>query len=276
MTSKVIIITAGTAVTLPADWNPSANTIEVWAGGYSGTHSSAADGGGPGGGYALISNFGSPSTSYTINIGAGGSASVSLQSGGSTWLSNTGSAPTSTSQGVLAASFSGSAIGNTTYAGGAGGAGASAGSNRTGGGGGGAAGPTGVGNNGSSAVTSTGGAGGSGSSGAGGAGGSGDSGTGPGNGVAGAQYISTSNTITGTGLTVLSPGTTAGSGGGGGGSSYNDEAIGGDGGLYGGGGGGGNYNAIDIVVSNGGAGGNGVLILTYTPLTGSSNFFPFF
>ena len=161
-TVKTIIITAGTSVTLPSDWNPTSNTIEVIGGGYSGSY--GGGGGGPGGSYAIVNNFGNPSTSYTISIGPGGSAATSLQSGSSTWLSNTGSAPTSTSQGVLATSGAGSSIGDTTYAGGSGGAGTGT-TNKNGGGGGGAAGPTGAGNTGSAG----GGAGGSGSAGSGGA-----------------------------------------------------------------------------------------------------------
>ena len=50
MSKKVIIITAGTAVTLPAVWNPSNNTIEVIGGGgsYNASNTGVGSSGQPG------------------------------------------------------------------------------------------------------------------------------------------------------------------------------------------------------------------------------------
>ena len=265
----VAIITAGTAVTLPSNWNTANCSIEVIGGGqgggyYDSTGTGRSGTGGIGGSYAKIVNFGAASTSYTISIGSGTTGgSTTPPPGGNTWLSSTGSAPTSTSQGVLAGggNYGAVSIGSTTYIGGGGGAKNSL----SGGGGGGAAGPNGAGINGSAAVSSvTGGTGGNGDNGSGGAGGVGSTGSAdPGPGAAGTEWTVTTNTISGTGLTLLSPSSTAGSGGGGGGGASNWETFGGDGGLYGGGGGGGSYNSAYASSSNGGTGQNGIIVLTW-------------
>lgn len=263
MAVKVIIITGGTAVTLPADWNSSNNSIEVIGGGAGGARRTATAGGagGPGGGYAKITNFGTANQSLTIRIGtggAGGSTAVGL--GVNTWISNTAVAPTSTTQGALArgGGQATTQIGATTFLGGSGGARSvfNGTGNDNGGGGGGAAGPTGAGVNGVAATSGGGGAGGRGSQTAGGLGGAANN-----NGSSGAQYTATTTTISGTNIITVA---TAGAGGGGGGSSGSVGGQGGAGGLYGAGGGGGSYTGGDAVGYNGGGGRGGMIVLTYT------------
>ena len=265
LVKQVAIITAGTSVTLPSSWNPANNTIEVIGGGQGGQDGRTNSGGigGIGGSYAKIINFGSPSNSYTISIGHGSSDAASKISAGNTWFSNTGSAPTSTTQGVLAAGGGQiqSSIGIITFNGGSGGSGGT-GSLVGGGGGGGAAGPNSNGNNGSNA-TGDGGAGGQGDGTFGGAGGATDTGGGPYIGSAGSEWTVSNTSISGTGLSLLPVASTAGSGGGGGGGSGTAGDSGGIGGNYGAGGGGGSWNNIDVTSYPGASGTNGLIVLTW-------------
>jgi hypothetical protein len=264
MPIKVIIITAGTQITLPSDWNSGNNSIECIGGGGGGSfrNASAGGSGGTGGGYAKLVNFGSPGQSLTISIGTGGagSSTTSTTNGGNTWVSNTGSAPTSAAQGVLArgGGQATTQVGTLTYLGGAGGAAWNSTNYDSGGGGGGAAGLSGAGLAGGDGQSDAyGGDGGAGSSARGGV----TAGNTAGN--AGAQWQATTNAITGTGLTVLSAGATAGAGSGGGGLGGTNYTISGyAGGLYGGGGGGGNYSGAGGGWA-GGAGRPGLIVLTY-------------
>jgi hypothetical protein len=142
MADTVVILTSGTSWTVPADWNPAANTIEAIGGGAAG----GATVGGAGADYAKVSNQ-SLSGSITIAIGAAG---TSGGNGGDTTFGS-----------ILLAKGGGSSstdIGSTTYAGGtgnaAGGGGGAAGLNGAGGNAPGAAG--GMGDNGTVAADTSG------------------------------------------------------------------------------------------------------------------------
>jgi len=173
-------ITSGVSYTLPSNWNPSNNLVECIGGGGNGNSGASGAGppgnGGPGGGYASVTN---------LNIAAGTTMTVSSGIAADTWISSTGSAPTSTSQGVLAqgGSSGSTQIGSVTYTGGTAGpyGGGAAGPNGNGAGNvgdagyGGAAGslPSGTGGSGTEYGSyGSGGGGGYGSSSAGGTGGS--------------------------------------------------------------------------------------------------------
>lgn len=264
MPIKVLIITAGTQITLPADWNASDSSIECIGGGGGGSYRNASAGGtgGTGGGYAKITNFGSPGQSLTISVGAGGagSSATTNTNGGNTWVSNTGVAPTSTAQGVLArgGGQTTAQIGTTTYLGGAGGASWNSANYDSGGGGGGAAGPSGAGAAGAAGQSDAyGGDGGAGSMGRGGGTAAGVAGNN------GAQWQVTTSTISGTGLSILAAGSTAGAGSGAAGLGGTNYTITGyAGGLYGGGEGGGNYSGSGGGWA-GGPGRSGVIVLTW-------------
>jgi hypothetical protein len=248
--------------TSPGTWNSANNKIECIGAGAGGGGSSASDtpwpGGGGGGGYSAITNFSFAApgtTTATYQIGSGGAGgivtTVGLDGGvgGDTWFNattlagssvgahgggslNNGSGSLATPAGGLGGSVTG-AQGTTKLAGGAGGAGGSGTGN--GGGGGGSAGPSGAGGAGVVGPTSTGGSADNGTV-AGGAKGS--------NGNSGTEFDGTHG---------------CGSGGGGGA----NAAAGKTGGLYGGGGGGGSTSTVDV---NGGAGAQGIVVLTWTPL----------
>ena len=123
----VYLTTTGANVpwTVPAWWNSADNEIEMIGGGSGG----GAAGGGTGGAYSKLTNFpATPGATLTYRIGAGGAAGAA---GEDTWISNTGSAPTDTSEGGLAkgggapsgntggtGGTTASGIGDTKYAGG--------------------------------------------------------------------------------------------------------------------------------------------------------------
>jgi hypothetical protein len=266
--------------TSPSDWNNSANTIEcIGAGGSGGTFvqtSSARGDGGGGGAYAIINNFtfALPGiTTATYQVGIGGS-SVSLvgggaspgNAGGNSWFNNSsypgagsdnsqcaaqGGSAGGTSGVNAAGGAAGSSWGQTAFSGGQGGAATA--SNSAAGGGGAAGNVTtgGAGTNASSAGATAGGqANGTGASGGAGATGSNSTSITGGTGGSGTEYG------------------TAGSGGGGGGgrntsTTNGAQAIGGSGGAYGGGGGGAVESGAKDATS--GAGGNGLIVITYTP-----------
>lgn len=247
--------TGANTYTVPADWNSSSNLIEAVGGGGNGAQGSGSRAGGHGGTYASVTNI-SLSGSVNYNISAG--------STGDTWISNTGVAPTGTTEGPLAKPALNSTtgcIGSVVFAGGtAGSAGASSD------GGGGAAGPGGKGGNGgvSAGVNSGGGGGGAGSTAAGSDGSAPTGGTGgaTGGGAGGAGSPSSpASGGNGTAGTNWSTPSSKGSGGGGGGGRGLGSNQGGDGGLYGGGGGG--------LSSTGGLragnGAQGILRISYTP-----------
>jgi len=224
-----VFLTSGTSYTTPANWNPSNNSIEIVSSGSKGGNvspvSQNAGSGGAGGGYAKLVNWGvAASTSLTVSFGANGVG---------TWISNTGSAPTTTAQGCFASAGTlATNIGTTTALGGNGSAGGPSVGYK--GAGGGAAGPNGAGSTplGGQAF-----------------GGSADGGT-----VAGGNAFSTGSSGTefdathgcggGTGSTVIANGL--------------DGSPGAD---YGGGGGGASGDAVSAWT--GGAGGAGLIVITY-------------
>lgn len=262
--------------TVPADWNSSNNSIETIASGGSGharSSSSVITTGAGGAAYSKITNLSlTPSGSVTFHLEAGGAAvtasgtNTSGNTGGDCWYNGTTLAGSSVGSkgGVKGATGSfvavnggaggdgASGVGSTKFSGGRGG-------NATGTpfdlatGGGGAAGPNGAGNNGgdSSAVQTTT-AGGSGDAGSGGAAGT----TGGGNGGNGTEFDASH-----------------GSGGGGGGSwTNNGTPPGGTGGAYGAGGGSitGGWDFVHGHTS--GAGGQGLIVMTYTVASGGARF----
>lgn len=100
-----ISLTSGTTWTVPSDFDPNSNTVECIEGGQDGTDghngskTQGGDGspGGRGGRFEGINNFQvNPGDVCTISIGANGA------SPGATWISKTGSAPTTASDGCLA------------------------------------------------------------------------------------------------------------------------------------------------------------------------------
>jgi hypothetical protein len=163
--TKWIIATASNAsFPVPADWNNSDNSVHAIGSTDGATDPGAVGGGGVGGGaWARTDN---------LTLTPGGTCRVQCAVGSDTYVSNTGSAPTSTSEGVLAkkgvtnsgitggaGGAAGSCIGNATASGGAGGAGQNA-ANGGGGGGGGAGGPFGDGADGGDGGSGLGGGGG--------------------------------------------------------------------------------------------------------------------
>jgi hypothetical protein len=252
---KRIVLTSGSAWTVPADWNAGNNSIEVIGGGGGGGANGRA--GGAGGGYSKITNLSlTPAGSVAYAIGAGGAQSAPGVTGGDTWFNGASLAASSVGAkggtgggdpvgGIGGAAASG--IGTTKFSGGNGGAGTTLGY-RGGGGGGGAGGPNGNGIVGSPApygaeLGGVGGVGGAGANGSGGAGGGANSAGRPGSQFNGSH----------------------GSGGGGGGGT--NGAAGGNGGLYGAGGGGGGFGFA------GGAGSNGIIVITYMPAQPSGSIY---
>lgn len=263
--------------TSPSDWNNSNNTIEcIGAGGSGGAASkntsNVATGGG-GGAYSLISNFSvaTPGTTQvTYRIGAGGAATsisngtVAGNAGEDTWWNNT-VFPGSGTDNIYCGAKGGQAgaAGAVTQNGGAGGVDTSGWgqTRRSGGsggtashssvatGGGGTAGNLSTGGNGVSSSTTNSATNGGQANGSGASGGTG--GTAGTNGGDGTEY------------------TAEGSGGGGGGTrqTVNSVVYGGDGGKRGGGGSGSvNYRTAGTPSAESGAGYDGIIIITYTPI----------
>lgn len=294
--SKRIFLTntSQTQWTVPADWNSSNNTIEVIGGGAGGNGGAVGSVyGGGGGAYSKIANLTlTPGASVTYRIGSGGASGNPSTAGGDTFFNRTaGSANTcADTSSVCAKGGSGSSsgtggdaasgIGTVKYSGGNGGLN----STNAGGGGGGAAGPRGNGGNGGSSTSSGGPGGGGGGGGSNAADNALTTGTNGGN-----NYVGYGAGIGG------SPGTNGfGGGGGGGGDSLADGGDGGNGtewgssygsgggggaaghdfngafpsgGLYGGGGAGKGNDAN----GSGGAGAQGLVVITYVPKSPNSN-----
>jgi hypothetical protein len=297
-----IYIISGTSWTVPSDWS-NTNTIETIGGGGGGQTANVnfSGSGGGGGGYSKTSDLAGLSGTVTIQVGSGGAAGTT---GGDTWFNGAtlGGSSVAAKGGQGAVNGSGGGGGaagsgvNGVYTGGAGGT--SSGNPYTGGGGGGAAGPNGNGGagGGPNNVTTDGAGGGGGNGGGsdgvspndtifGGNGGNGNGGTGGGAGDIGAGA---SDGTAGTGggggggkyLASYSGGNGAagsefdgthgsgGGGGGGGGRDFGASTAAGNGGAganYGGGGGGGGYPESGTAWGAGGTGGNGVIVITYTP-----------
>ena len=260
--TTTIFLTSGSSWTVPADWNPSNNSIHVIGGGASG----GGRYGGGGGAYSRINNI-SLTAGASITYAVGGTSGTTYFNGTSCGTASVCAVGGSGTSGGSASS----GVGAVRYSGGSGGTySASLG----GGGGGGAGGPSGNGgaggNSQSSGIAFYGGGGGGGANGGsngspnpagpnGGAGGS----PGGGNGGNAQQHGgSGSYPII---WTQTSNGATAGpSGGGGGGGSSRDTRIGtGGGASYGGGGGGGGTNGGGG--ATGGPGGQGIIVITYGP-----------
>jgi hypothetical protein len=296
-----IFIVSGTTWTVPADWNPSSNTIETIGGGGGGqtADTNFAGSGGGGGGYSKITNLVlTPGNSMTIQIGTGGAAG---QAGGDTWFNAVSLAASSVGAkgggggadnagGPGAAAAAG--VGATKYSGGNGGTQSSTPYGAAGGGG--AAGPDGNGSNGGHYVLSTGvyaGTGGGGNGGGsstaganpvdptGGAGGTAQDGTaggaggvqssspgqpgsrGSGGGGGARDGSAPANGAAGNGGDGVEFDPTHGSGGGGGGGGSNTSSAG-NGGAGGKYGGGGGGGAYPS--ATGGTGGDGIIVITYT------------
>jgi hypothetical protein len=281
MVDTVVFLTTTGANTWSVDpsWDSSANRVECIGAGETGraVYSVGQFRAGHGGTYASVTNL-------TLTPGGSASYNVSpaMAHGGTqvnTWLSNTGVAPTSTSEGALARPGQDSTTGNigtvvfaggTSPGGGSSGFGMGAGGAAGRGGKGGNASVNGVGNNyspggGGAGTTNAGGNASGATPGAGGA-------TGGGNGGAGVTNVSAvdgTNGAAGTSFTATLGGT-AGSGGGGG-CGQGVGRKGGDGGLYGGGGG----NIRSTGAGTTGVGAQGIIILTWTPIvaTGATHRF---
>jgi RHS repeat-associated protein len=269
VSQKVVVLTSGSSWTVPADFNPSANTIVLVGGGGSGggghdgasTQGRAGGSGGGGGEARILTNWNPGSkTSITYSIGTGGPGAAANTDGtdGGDTLWDSSNIANGGIHGQQSAATSGGPAGGAGGLGGSGGVGYNGGSGGAGGGrsgsvggkgagGGGAAGSNGIGANGADASSSTASAGGAGDNGLGGAGGVANGGPGG----AGSEI--------GGGI---------GSGGGGGGHN-STTTITGVGGLYGAGGGGGTGGASGSLPGGASAAGaQGVIVITYTPLTG--------
>jgi hypothetical protein len=256
----VIFLTVGnngTPWTVPANWNTTNNSIQCIGGGAAGrSNINFGDGrsGGGAGAYSAVQNLTlTPGSSIQFIVGAGGTVSMNnpANSGGDTWFNGATLASSSVgAKGGLGTDFTGGAGGAASSGVGtiklSGGSAPSTGSGAGGGGGGGAAGPNGNGADGLAHAGTAGGAGGNGDAGFGGSGGAQNA-----TGRAGAEF----DELHGAG------------GGGGGGQS---GVPGGSGGAYGagGGGGGGGSNGTH----DGGAGGNGLIVITYVPVPGTGLF----
>ena len=279
------------------------------AGTFFSTTSKTGGAGGGGGGYTAISNYsiGASSTISSIAIGAAGAAGSSAVAtsstggtGGSTTIPNPSGGTYSAAGGVGGSSSSSAGARNATagtggvganFTGGTGGTGAvstTAANGISGSGGGGAAGQNGNGATGGPAATSgTGGVGGGGGGNGGGSnasvstggnnsqgfgGGSGGGGAGRDGGGGGGGSIAGPGAAGTTGIDILK---TIGGGGGagaGGGNVSGGAAGASASGVIGGGGAGGALNNAGSR-SAAGAGGGGIIVITYTPLTATGNFF---
>jgi hypothetical protein len=292
--TNVIYLTSGTTWTVPADWNPANNSIEVIGGGGGGANgigNTNAGSGGGGGGYSKINNLAlTPGANVTVQVGTGGANGAAGANGTDTFFNGASCVGASAcakagAGGDTAGSHVGGAggaaasgVGSTKYSGGSGGNSSGGGS-----GGGGAAGPAGSGavGGGTTGIANNGGGGGGGAAG----------------GTAGGASLSTTNGAAGGnnylgsgGGAAGSPGTNGGGGGGGNGNGGAGRAGGagqswdsthgaggggggsgdcngcttpasGSGGLYGAGGGGGGGGAVGRL---GGTGAQGIIVITYT------------
>jgi len=255
-TTFVYLTTTGTnSWPVPADWNNSDNQIECLGSGANGTAggSGASGNGGGGGAYATVSNVTltpGGSASYTINVGSDtnfASVCIAKSASGTTGGQAASCTPsTGAFSGGNGGAGNGTAGSNTRRQGGSGGGAAFSASNGSNGVNGG----TGV----NTVAGNTGGAGGSPGGGAGGSpsGSAGTAGTPGGNGTGWSTPSSAG----------------AGGGGSGGGCPVNNvlgPQPGSAGGLYGGGGGGGCGNPT-FGAAAGGAGRQGIIRISYTPL----------
>ena len=121
MTTVYLTSASSSPWTLPGDW-PGSGQIEcigAGGGGNDGVGGVGGGGGGGGGAYAKTNSV-TIGSNPSFQVGVGGLNGPAGGNGTDTWLSNTGSAPTSTSEGCLADAGNGGTVG-TTSKGGAGG-----------------------------------------------------------------------------------------------------------------------------------------------------------
>jgi hypothetical protein len=252
-TPKVLRLTAvgQNAWTVPDDWNDTNNKIEVIGGGGAGSSGQNSGGGGGGGAYARIANLNlTPGAHVLYQVGEAGAKGFFGKPGGDTWFNSAVGFVPSCRSGISVCANGGQpgfshtggvggamakSIGATRYAGGngasTGGCDTCTGGSDDGDGGGGAAGPSGTGVSGIAL----------------GPGGAGDAGQGGAGGVHGCSQ----------GKPGAEWGIVGAGGGGGGGA---DDSWGCDGGFFGGGGGG---KGDDGLI--GGAGAQGLIVITYYP-----------
>ena len=282
-TIKRVELAAGTSYTLPEDWNPGANTIDLYGGGGGGVGLTQCHGGG-GGEHRRLTNFNAP-PGFVVNyaIGAGGTGLTGADGGDTTWSTVALARGGRGGAGTRAGGTGG--FGGVGHNGGDGGSGAtSIGS------GGGAGGPTGIGAFGLAGGAFNGGPGGGGAdfgfraflptSNNGSAGGMNSAGVGGGAGAAsfvpgsdgtagggggGGFGVSSGTTPATAGGNGSQAATGSGSGGGAGGEQNGTGAggKGGDGGRGGGGGGGGGWGNGGAASGRGGDGGQGFIVITY-------------
>jgi hypothetical protein len=300
---KILYILTGTSFVLPSDWNPNNNRIFLVGGGGSGgpSYNSASGGGGGGGGFTLVQNYAAPpGATVSYSIGSGGY----YANGGSTTWASTGYPSLFAGGGAQAPytvfpfNIAGTGGSGTTFNGGAGGTGVaytgSSSYTNGGGGGGGSGGPLGNGATGGNGFSSfsnfnaAGGGGGgngggsvgqNGTSNLGGAGGNNASGVGggsasgsysnPGSAGGGAsgntQNFVIGTLIPSTGSDIAGSFGTSGGAGGGGYTSGNNAVYDFANSANGAGGGGGGFNFGGTY--NPGQGGNGIIVVEYTPNT---------
>jgi len=226
------------------------------SGGQSSNYTSGTVGGGGAGGYQTGTTSLNPTLSYTVVVGAGGAAVTGT--GSTNTVGNNGS---NSQFGALTASVGGG-YGGYQSAAGTGGSGGGAGYIGTAG-----SGTSGQGNNGGS-FTGTPGPGNYAAAGGGGAGavGGSNSGNTGGNGGAGSASSISGSSVTyagggGAGGALTATAGSGGSGGGGAGGAYQSNGVNGTANTGGGGGASGAGNATNTVTS--GAGGSGVVIISY-------------
>ena len=267
-TTNSLLLSDGTAWTVPADWSSTNKIVLIGAGGGSsgvinGTPKRSGSGGG-GGGSVVITNLSltpGATINYTIGVGGDrglGNATTSSGTAGGNTTFNSGAYTAGGGGGgtITTVGGSGGAGGTGTYAGGAGGVGGTAsapnngcGPFRSGGTGGGAAGYYGIGGAGLANTTYV--------SGGASVGGSGDDGKTP------AFSVASGMPINGAMGTEIFAG--YGSGSGGSTNRANAYSAGRDGGMFGGGAAGPNTNNSGSAY-NGGTGASGAIFINYTPL----------
>lgn len=268
--TTTIIKTSGASVALPSDYDGTSDAIHAIGGGGASRSDAGYICSGAGGAEARgITGSGlAASTTYEIQIGAGGTADVSSPTDGTeTWLKDAASSGTiilrakpglagTGSFGVAAGGAGGTGGTGAAYGfdGGAGGT-ANFASDGAGGGGGGTGGPSGAGGVGQAAQTNNGGHGGT-------------SNNGQTNYGAGGVSGGSLDGVSGTAQSLWTDGiTTVGPSGGAGGGGYPTSGNGGAGGPYGSGAGGPAY-----IAGNGANGGPGLLVFIYTAGGGGGGF----
>jgi hypothetical protein len=117
MSKKVIIITAGTEVTLPADWNPNSNTIEVIGGGGGAQATGNAAGSGGNGGISGFINYVALNGNVvTGNAGpGGGGGGGGTSNGGGSGVNPPGTGGTGGQGAIFITYYTGAVSSNTNF-----------------------------------------------------------------------------------------------------------------------------------------------------------------